>query len=112
MTCPLLSLSSARVKRGEKVMASLPISVRVSLHLMGLGRSTQECCKPPPPPVAVDPCFSQILFRKCPVSGLMPTGFFSCLRRMEKIIQLVLNHMSGSRNQLQKISALTFTSLG
>lgn len=40
-----------------------------------------------------------------------PLDFFFCLRSMQKIIQLVLNHMSGSRNQPQKISVLTFTAL-
>ena len=39
-----------------------------------------------------------------------PLDFF-CVRSTEKIIQLVLNHMSGSRNQPQKISVLTFTAL-
>lgn len=39
-----------------------------------------------------------------------PLDFF-CLRSTEKIIPLALNHMSGSRNQPQEVSVLTFTAL-
>lgn len=44
---------------------------------MGTGEEVpRNAHKPPLPPIAVDPRFPQILFRKCPVSGFVPTGFF------------------------------------
>jgi len=101
-----------RLKLRQKAMASPPMFIRVSLHLMGTGeevpRNAHKC---PLPPIAVDPRFPQILFRKCPLSDFIPTGFLLFEKYGKKSFNWFLNHMSGSRNQPQKISVLTFTAL-
>lgn len=93
-------------------MASSVIFIHVSLCVTGTGEEVPRNAHKPFLPLrwilvshrsSLENALDQVSF---PLDF-----FFFCLRSMQKIIQLVLNHMSGSRNQSQKISVLTFTAL-